>query len=151
MENLVRLLYVSKADPSLTRSDFDDILKTARKHNERTGITGALCRRAGYFAQVLEGREVPLMERYLAVAADPRHDDLIVIAISLTDNRMYDGWFMGGLDDEGESFVDVEEILRMRRLARQPDDARMLMERWLRLLHERSAPTSAAGTLTSRG
>lgn len=59
MENLLRMTYVSKADPSLTRADFDDILTTSRKNNKRNAVTGALCRRAGYFAQVLEGPELP--------------------------------------------------------------------------------------------
>lgn len=88
------------------------------------------------------------MEGYLGIAADPRHSELVIVTMSVADTRMYEGWFMGGLGDEREPFVDIEEILRMRHVANPTDDARVLMRRWLALLQDRSTPQSAAGVST---
>jgi hypothetical protein len=135
MTNLLRLLYVSIAQPDLGDEGIATILVTARERNEAASITGVLTYRAGRFAQILEGPELNVLDTYMRIARDSRHSSPTLVTISMTTDRRFDGWFMGGIIEE-ESPLDTAEILALGAAARQDTDtdATALLGRWLAIL-----------------
>ncbi len=133
MPNLLRLLYASTAAPDLTPSDLTDILAEARAHNARVGLTGVLCYSHGHFAQVLEGPEAAVVEIYVKLLHDRRHGELVLISISPTDRRLYEGWYMASIPEARFSF-GIDELLALRSSAGEGFDALALMDRWVALL-----------------
>ena len=55
VEQLVAAVYVSSATRHLSEDENIGILRSAREHNEKSGVTGMLLYRDGNFMQVLEG------------------------------------------------------------------------------------------------
>ena len=138
MKHLIRILYISKATSAFAPADVRGILKKSTANNTARGITGVLCYRGGYFAQILEGEELPVLETYTRIARDERHSDLIIIHIATTTKQLFDGWAMGGLEEDLNPFIDVRDILRLRNSPGEGAGATGLMQRWLELLNTQS-------------
>lgn len=98
MNEVYRLVYVSRNTITGTSDEIDAeisaILATARFHNARNGLTGALLFSAGRFAQVLEGPEDAVKETYHRISADPRHADAIVLQETYRSTRSFPSWWM---------------------------------------------------------
>jgi diguanylate cyclase (GGDEF)-like protein/PAS domain S-box-containing protein len=89
------VIYVSEAQPNLSHHTLHEILSVSRRRNRDAGITGFLIYQHGYFMQLLEGRQEmiePLMAR---IAADPRHQQPIVILRGYAPRRLFSDWSMG--------------------------------------------------------
>lgn len=71
---LSRLTYFSTAE--ISRDALSDILSVSRANNLRGGLTGVLFYKRPYVLQVLEGSRAILSQRFLKIAADPRHRDV---------------------------------------------------------------------------
>lgn len=138
MSVLLRLLYVSDARPGLGDDDVSAILETARQRNEPLGITGALSARGGQFAQVLEGPELAVLQTYVRIAEDDRHHDPRLITISTVTDRIYGDWFMGGVTDDSNPLVQIDELRTLRDHTVRRDQATLLMGRWLALLQSQT-------------
>ena len=136
--NLIRIFYVSKATREMGKSDVADILSKSCNNNRQSGITGVLCYKAGYFAQILEGEELPVLESYVRIAKDKRHSDLVIITIATTDKQLFKGWSMGCINEDMVPFVSIEDILRLRRESMLRSDAGTMIQRWLKLLETQS-------------
>ncbi len=134
MTILLRLLYASEAKQGLTDDDVAAILESARRHNEPLGITGALSARGGHFAQVLEGPELAVLRTYVRIADDTRHHDPQLITIGTVNDRIYGDWFMGGVTDDSNPLVQIDELRTLRDHTVRRDQATLLMGRWLALL-----------------
>ncbi len=137
---LLRLLYVSDARPGLGDNDIATILDTARRHNEPLGITGALSARGDHFAQVLEGPELAVLQTYVRIAEDDRHSNPQLITISHATDRIYPDWFMGGVADDSNPLVRIDELRALRDHTVRRDQATLLMGRWLTLLQSQTKP-----------
>jgi hypothetical protein len=88
-----RLLYVSRALPTVSARDVYDIIRVAHNRNSRFGLTGGLLFLDGHFVQVLEGEAFRMQERFAAIGADPRHTDVQVRQRSDVSERLFgDHW-----------------------------------------------------------
>lgn len=92
---LVRLLYASRATPQLSEPEVAAILRQARAHNPPLGITGVLCHSEGCFVQLLEGDRKVVNQLYNQLVADPRHQDVTLLAYEEIGERRFAGWSMG--------------------------------------------------------
>jgi hypothetical protein len=92
---LVRLMYASRAQGSVSPDALLSILRQARVSNPQHGITGALCHANGIFLQVLEGGRSAVNRLYNRIAADPRHSDVVILSYAEIRERRFVGWAMG--------------------------------------------------------
>ena len=92
---LVRLLYASRANQSLTAEIVEPILCKSRSQNPPRGITGILCYSGDIFMQVLEGGRNEVCELYHKIVGDPRHHHVTLLYYEEISERRYAGWTMG--------------------------------------------------------
>ncbi|MCL6485560.1 MAG: BLUF domain-containing protein, partial [Janthinobacterium lividum] len=79
---MFRLLYISRAAPTISDEQVQDILQCSRRNNPNTGITGILVHGGGLFMQVLEGPEQEVLRKYVKILDDPRHSAAEILYIS---------------------------------------------------------------------
>lgn len=118
------LLYVSRS--TIRREclalEIADIIAVSREYNARAGITGALVRAGGYFAQLLEGPTdavKTLMER---IDRDRRHTDVSVVRIAASTKRQLPDWSMAYA---GESIYVAKQIAALIGLGLAADPERI--------------------------
>jgi hypothetical protein len=92
---LVRLMYASRAVPSVDQDELVAILRKSKTNNPAHGVTGVLCFSQGIFLQVLEGGRSAVNQLYNRVAADPRHTDVELLIYEEIHERRFAGWSMG--------------------------------------------------------
>ena len=92
---LVRLMYASRALPSVNQDELISILRKSKATNPGAGITGVLCFSQGIFLQVLDGGRSAVNKLYNRVAADPRHTDVELMIYEDIGERRFAGWSMG--------------------------------------------------------
>ncbi len=91
---LEALMYVSAADPRITRDDIDAILDTAVRNNLRDDLTGALIFSGSIFVQILEGETATLQNLMTKIRTDDRHDAVTVVAQEVIGSRRFGSWSM---------------------------------------------------------
>jgi hypothetical protein len=92
---LVRLMYASRAVPTVDQDQLNAILRKSKSSNPGDGITGVLCFSGGIFLQVLEGGRSQVNRLYNRIVADPRHTDVEVLLYEEIGERRFAGWSMG--------------------------------------------------------
>lgn len=92
---LVRLMYASRALPSIDHDELHTILRQSKHNNPAKGITGLLCYSGGVFIQALEGGRSAVSQLYNRIAADPRHTDVVLLSYEEIGERRFAGWAMG--------------------------------------------------------
>ena len=92
---LVRLMYASRAVPTLDQDELVAILRQSRQNNPVHGITGVLCCSDDAYLQVLEGGRTAVNRLYNRIAADPRHRDVELLSYQQIGERHFAGWSMG--------------------------------------------------------
>ncbi len=92
---LVRLLYASRAETTLAKSDIDAIVVRSRDVNPDRGITGVLCYSGELFMQVLEGGRDEVNRLYAEIVRDPRHREVQLLDYAEIAERRFAGWTMG--------------------------------------------------------
>ena len=97
---LVRLMYASRAVPSVDQEVLHSILRQSKANNPAQGITGALClcNNVRVFMQVLEGGRPAVNRLYRRIAADPRHTDVELLGYEEIGERRFAGWSMGQIN-----------------------------------------------------
>ena len=95
---MYRIVYVSAATHSFSKTDLLDLLTKAREKNQRLGITGMLLYKDGHFIQLLEGDQQAVKGLLGTISADPRHSGTIVMIEEETDGRLFGDWSMGFRD-----------------------------------------------------
>jgi hypothetical protein len=100
--DLIQIIYSSKP------FGFDDatlngILSTARGNNLREAITGALICRHDLYLQLLEGPQATVDARYLSIARDDRHLNVVKRVSRVVSERMFPKWAMR--DDPARSWM----------------------------------------------
>ncbi len=119
--DLYQLVYVShsiiKGDEAHYRREIDAILASARKHNARNNITGALLCNRDYFAQVLEGSHDNVQEVFERIQCDERHEHTTVLRFRPVQRRDFGDWTMAyeGYDSEAlHSFNRLTQSSRLK-------------------------------------
>ena len=102
MTDLFRLIYSSKP------FGFDDaalngILIIARRNNLRDAITGALICRHDVYLQLLEGPQAAIEARYVSIARDDRHLEVVKRVSGPVTERLFPSWAMR--DDPARSWM----------------------------------------------
>lgn len=92
---LVRLMYASRAVPSIDSDELHTILRQSKHNNPAHGITGLLCYSGGVFIQALEGGRSEVSQLYNRIAADPRHTEVVLLSFEEIGERRFAGWAMG--------------------------------------------------------
>ena len=92
---LVRLMYASRAAKPLDPEELSAILRQTKASNPAAGITGVLCCAGNVFIQVLEGGRMAVNTLYRRIAADPRHQDVILLNYEEIGERRFASWAMG--------------------------------------------------------
>ena len=101
---LVQIFYSSRASDDLLPGDLEDILESARRNNERLGITGVLILSDGVFFQAIEGEEEVLDGLLAQILADPRHQDAKVFRREPIPKRNFGEWKMAYAAPTPEDF-----------------------------------------------
>jgi hypothetical protein len=106
--DLIQLIYSSKPF-GFDEAALNGILSIARRNNPRDGITGALICRHDLYLQLLEGPQAAVEARYLSIARDDRHLDVVKRVSRPVTERMFPNWAMR--DDPARSWMwTVSEI-----------------------------------------
>jgi len=125
--DLIQLIYSSKP------FGFDDaalngILSIARRNNPREAITGALICRQDLYLQLLEGPQAAVDMRYVSIARDNRHLEVIKRASRTVTERLFPNWAMR--DDPARSWMWTAEAVKLGALDRaSPADFIAVFER----------------------
>ena len=99
IRNLHSLMYSSLADPALTVTDINQMVESARRHNEQQQITGLLLFHEGSFLQVIEGdrKEISnLFEKKLL--RDSRHSAVSLFHDCALVERQFRYWHLAFSD-----------------------------------------------------
>ena len=134
-----RLIYLSKARPSLRDDALYDMLAAARDHNREASITGLLIHQDQLCLQVIEGEEAAVRDCYARIRRDWRHENCQVIFHDDVPGRMFTGWplaYRAGRDLERGQVRQLADIVECAaRLAAKPTDSdRWAMDVYLRAL-----------------
>lgn len=90
---IFRLIYVSRGR-NFDRHGLHVMGASAAVQNERTGITGALLLRDGWFIQLLEGDRAAVLKTLLRIDRDPRHSELRVVLSEDFARRLFPACWM---------------------------------------------------------
>ena len=95
---LVRLMYASRALPSIGQEELHTILRKSQANNPALGVTGVLCFSQGVFLQVLEGGRTAVNRLYNRIVADPRHTQVELLSYEEIAERRFACWSMGQVE-----------------------------------------------------
>jgi hypothetical protein len=99
---MIKLIYSSRPF-GFDDASLNGILLTARRNNARDEITGALICRHDLYLQLLEGPKAVVEARYLAIARDNRHLEVVKRVARPVTDRMFPSWAMR--DDPAHSWM----------------------------------------------
>ena len=93
--HLFSLVYCSRASAQLPAADIAHIASVARQNNASRHITGWLVYSSGIFFQWLEGKRDDVKRLMQIIAADPRHNTIVVLSeAEEVRERLFSGWDM---------------------------------------------------------
>lgn len=110
----IRLVYSSTASVEMPYASLVDIMDHAEARNVGRGITGILCYGSGHFLQALEGEREAVSTLYHRIAADPRHHDCQLIAVTDIDSRAFPEWTMKVVNWESGETARRRAMLKTR-------------------------------------
>jgi len=91
---LWQLIYVSRSTRQLTIPEIMDLERISNSRNTAMGLTGMLLFDGVEFVQAIEGPEMMLRETLARIAADTRHDELVVAVDEAILTRQFGNWQM---------------------------------------------------------
>lgn len=94
--SLVRLIYSSRATGPSCLDTVLEITGISTRNNSPLGITGLLLLTGGHYLQVLEGEGGAISDRFLCIAKDPRHSEIVLRLCVPTTTRLFSDWAMHG-------------------------------------------------------
>ena len=106
------------------REALADIFEVARWKNDGLGITGALLVWQDAFVQVIEGEESVVRNLYGAIHADPRHDHVVLLEAGPAPERVFGGWSMARVGNDGGDDIPVETDREAARTEPRPGATR---------------------------
>lgn len=93
-ERVHYLIYISRVSQPLDPSQLHGLLTASRQRNSERGITGYLLYLDDVFIQYLEGDAPDIRTLYTHIAADPRHQDIKLVAEGQVNRRLFAHWEM---------------------------------------------------------
>ena len=110
-EQLIELVYTSKAIDKISQRDLDDILASSRMNNHDRRVTGMLTYDNQVFLQILEGPESEVLSLLEHIKQDPRHKDISVLYQSNIEERAFGNWQMAFKQLEPQRALTITEQL----------------------------------------
>lgn len=92
------LVYRSRSRSSMTPAELNQLVRTARGHNEAVGVTGILLFDGERFLQLLEGPESEVQAIYERLQNDPRHYQVVKLLQDYAPRRRFGQWGMRMID-----------------------------------------------------
>lgn len=87
------------------RVELGDVFTTARRNNQRLGVTGALMVSDDSFVQTLEGDEPVVRDLYARIAEDARHGQVALLKEEFVGERTFGRWAMAKVSEDGGSDI----------------------------------------------
>lgn len=122
LQTMIRLLYISEAKEGITEDAVNAVLKSAAKNNPPLGITGLLVYGGGVFAQILEGPERTVLQKYVNLSNDERHHNCRIVYITTAKERIFKDISMAALEALPVEMEHIAELVAHRTEA-VPKDA----------------------------
>lgn len=99
--SVFRLFYRSSTsmDRENRPAELEEIFELSRRKNADLGLSGALLVWEDTFVQVLEGDETTVRDLYATIAADPRHENVVLLDTESVDDRVFGRWSMAHVSD----------------------------------------------------
>lgn len=91
-EPLSVVVYKSEANGSLDAASLQQLIRQAKRNNERRNITGMLLYDGAHFLQWLEGPSPSVKQTMKAIAADRRHSAIDIFIDRASGNRSFSDW-----------------------------------------------------------
>jgi hypothetical protein len=116
MDPLTFLLYVSQSTDSLENETQRALREKALLNAGRTGVTGILFYRRGFFMQYLEGPEQVVLDLFRELRGTNRHHNVRVLSRGPLESRLFTDWTVRWVNDEetgpsSESLIDLFETV----------------------------------------
>jgi hypothetical protein len=92
---LTRLIYASESSQALTPTAVQQLVESASRANKRRQLTGVLAFDQRAFLQCLEGSREDVSELFCRIAADPRHQRIVLLESKPVHERQFSKWGMG--------------------------------------------------------
>ncbi|MEL7290656.1 MAG: BLUF domain-containing protein [Pseudomonadota bacterium] len=92
---LTRLVYASTIEKGFDLSTVENIVYSAREHNQALDVTGMLCFDRNFFLQCLEGSRTNVNLVYQRILNDKRHSEIIMLDYREISAREFSQWSMG--------------------------------------------------------
>ena len=104
---MYRLIYKSRSTQKIDWSLVNEIISSSESNNPEQDITGVLLATETHFLQVIEGGFDEVNRLFMAIARDPRHEEIQLIGFTCVESRLFGGWAMHGIGifDFNESLV----------------------------------------------
>lgn len=141
MTQLVAVAYVSTAYKLMEEAELEQLLLSAREHNQQAGITGVLLYHDGSFFQYFEGPEEEMAATYTRIRRSRRHDGLIELLHHRVDARQFGTWDMGFAKAPSRFILRLAQASWLRSLSQQtgggaaPDGLAILLQFWKNATH----------------
>ena len=118
--SLSHLLYVSRAAADFTDVELRELSLQCARRNHACAVTGLLIYSAGWFVQLLEGRETTLEALFKRISSDARHTEVQVLLREPVASRLFPRWSMGilNLDVDGTT-LDRERLHALLKVGAQ--------------------------------
>jgi hypothetical protein len=94
-----QIIYASTALTGLGLCDVQEILTTAHNKNKEFDLSGMLLYNRNYFLQLIEGNVNQLSNLMHNIKNDTRHHDIFIIGTKEIENRDFEEWSMGFVND----------------------------------------------------
>ena len=108
---LKRVSYMSKFTRPLTHDEVTQLATKAAERNRSLGVTGMLMTSGGIFYQVLEGPPDAVDDLYRKIAADARHQDVLVLSTQEdVEDRQFPSWAMKKVNLDEDAVARLEPI-----------------------------------------
>ncbi len=106
---LKRIRYISEFSDALGPDELRQVAADSARNNKRDQITGLLISAGNLFFQLLEGPPAAVDECYRRIKEDPRHTNVLLLAMEVGDvERLCPDWDMKGIDLNDESQERLE-------------------------------------------
>ena len=106
--DLIHLVYTSKACWPMQQQDLTDILTTSRANNACCDVTGLLLYNNSSFLQLLEGPQRIVRDLYYdKICCDSRHKNVTLLFEKQMQGRLFPNWQMG--------FKNIERVPSIKR------------------------------------
>jgi hypothetical protein len=114
---MYQLVYASEATKAFPPASIENLLADARRNNKIRRVTGMLAFCQNQFLQVLEGNPSDVISTYDRIAADPRHQNVIVLHRGYSSvGKTFTEWSMGF-----HSFTAADDLPANNALGERPD------------------------------